>query len=158
MRYFLVDKVTRLTPGERACGIKNVTLSDEILHDHFPDHPIFPGTQILEAAAQLAGFLLESTFNKAGEPPLRAVMVQIQQAKFYEPCGPGDRLDIEVELASRLESAAQVRADVRVGDRRAARAEMTFVMRRIESERVHEQRRALYRMWTRGIEPPPPIF
>ena len=36
MRYFLVDKVTALVAGERASGIKCVTLSDEILHDHFP--------------------------------------------------------------------------------------------------------------------------
>ena len=49
MRYFLIDKVTELVPGERARGVKNVTLSDETLHDHFPDHPIMPGALILLA-------------------------------------------------------------------------------------------------------------
>ena len=43
MRYFLIDKVTDLVVSERARGVKNITLSDEILHDHFPDYPIMPG-------------------------------------------------------------------------------------------------------------------
>ena len=89
MRYFLIDKVTDLVVGERARGVKNITLSDEILHDHFPDYPVMPGTLILEAAAQLAGFLLEMTFNKAGAPLLRALLIQVQQAKFHETADRG---------------------------------------------------------------------
>src|SRR5207244_2123277 len=46
MRYFLIDKVTEIVPGERIRGVKNVTLSDEILHDHFPDFPVMPGALI----------------------------------------------------------------------------------------------------------------
>ena len=42
MRYFLIDKVTELEVGRRVRGIKNITFSDEVLHDHFPDHPIMP--------------------------------------------------------------------------------------------------------------------
>src|SRR5262249_56251763 len=57
MRYFLVDKVTELVPGERIRGVKCVSLSDEVLHDHFPDFPVMPGALIVEAGAQLAGFL-----------------------------------------------------------------------------------------------------
>ena len=59
MRYYLIDKVTELSVGRRARGVKCATLTDEILHDHFPDFPMLPGALIVEAAAQLAGFLLE---------------------------------------------------------------------------------------------------
>ena len=52
MRYYLIDKVTALTPGRSATGLKCVTLTDEVLHDHFPDHPMLPGALIVEAAAQ----------------------------------------------------------------------------------------------------------
>lgn len=157
MRYFLIDKVLELQPGERIRGVKCVTLSDEILHDHFPDHPILPGVLVVEAAAQLAGYLLEVTFHRPGTTPARAVLAQIQNAKFHEACGPGDRLEIECLLRSRLEGAAQVEAEMRVGDRRVARAALTFVMKSVDSERVHEQRRMLYRLWTRDLNPPPPI-
>lgn len=158
MRYFLIDKVTEVVPGERIRGVKCVTLSDPVLHDHFPDYPIMPGALIVEASAQLAGFLLETTFNRPGQAPRRALLVQIQRAKFYETTGPGDRLDIEATLTGKLETAAQVKVTVTVDEQRVARAELTFVMKEIDSERVHEQRRYLYRLWTRGLESPPEIL
>ena len=158
MRYFLIDKVTDLVVGERARGVKNITLSDEILHDHFPDYPIMPGTLIIESAAQLAGFLLEMSFNRAGAPLLRALLIQIQQAKFHETAGPGDRLDVAVTLNSRLEEAAQVDAEIRVGEKRIVRAVLTFVMKNIDSPRVHDQRRYIYKLWTKDLNPPPAIL
>ena len=154
MRFFLIDRVTELVAGERARGIKTVSLSDEVLHDHFPDYPIMPGALILESAAQLGGFLVEMSVNKPGAPLLRAVLVQVDQAKFHEPAGPGDSLDVTVTLDSTLAGAARLRADVRVGERRIASAVLTFVLRSIDSERVHEQRRTLYRIWTRSLDPP----
>ena len=157
MRYFLVDKVTEIHPGERVRGVKNVSLSDPILHDHFPDHPIFPGVLIIESAAQLAGFLLEVTFNTSEAPPLRAVLAQIQQAKFYEVSGPGDQLDIVVTLESEIETAARVIATAHVGEKRIARAELVFAMRDIPSDRIHEQRRYIYKLWTRELDLPFPI-
>lgn len=158
MRYYLVDRVTELVPGERAVGVKCVSLSDEVLHDHFPDYPVMPGALIVEAAAQLGGFLLEATLNRPGGELRRALMVQIQNAKFYETVGPGDRMEITVSLQSQLEGAAQVAAEVRVDAKRVARAELTFVMKTIDSEKVHEQRRYVYRLWTRSLKPPVTIL
>ncbi len=157
MRYFLIDKVTELRIGERARGVKNVTLSDEVLHDHFPDYPIMPGMLILEGAAQLAGFLLEMTFNREERPPRRALLVKVEQAKFRDTTGPGDQLDIEVAMDSTLETAAMVRVDVRVGERQIARGSLSFVMKEIDSQRIHEQRRYVYELWTRDLELPCPI-
>jgi 3-hydroxyacyl-[acyl-carrier-protein] dehydratase len=154
MRYYLIDKVTELVPGERIRGVKCVTLGDEVLHDHFPDFPVMPGALIVESAAQLAGCLLEATFNQPDRPLVRALMVQIQDARFYETVGPGETLDLTVTLDSRLEAAAQVSAEVRAGTNRVARAGLTFVMKAIDSEKVHEQRRYVYRLWTRDLKPP----
>ena len=158
MRYYLIDKVTEFVAGERARGLKSVTLSDEILHDHFPDFPVMPGALVIEAMAQLGGFLLEMTLNRSGEPIRRALLVQIQNAKFHEMAKPGDRLDITVRLDSTLSGAAQVEADARVGDERIARAMLTFVLREIASERVHDQRRYIYKLWTEGLTPSPTIL
>ena len=154
MRYFLVDKVTEVVPGDRIRGIKCVSLSDEVLHDHFPDFPVMPGALIVEAGAQLAGFLLEATFNQPDRPLLRALMVQIQDARFYETVGPGDTIELVARLESRLEAAAQASVEAQVGTTRVARAILTFVMKAIDSERVHEQRRYVYRLWTRDLKPP----
>ena len=56
-----------------------------------------------------------------------------------------------------LDGAARVRGEVRSGGRRVARLTLMFVMRVVESARVHEQRRYLYQLWTRGLRPAPPI-
>ena len=154
MRYYLLDKVTTLVPGERAAGVKCVTLSDEVLHDHFPDYPMLPGALIVEAAAQLAGFLLEMSFNGPDRPLVRALLVQIERAKFYDPVGPGDTLALDARIDSTRESAAQVAFEGQIGDKVVARGHLTFVLRAIDSARIHEQRRYVYALWTRDFSPP----
>ncbi len=155
MRYFLLDKVTELKVGKSARGVKCVTLTDEVLHDHFPDHPIFPGALVVEAVAQLGGFLIEVSVNQEGEPVRRAVLVQIRDAKFSRPAEPGDRMDIRVRLGASLATAAQIDGEVYVEDARIARMSLTFMTREVDSARVNEQRTSLYRLWTRGLSPPP---
>jgi 3-hydroxyacyl-[acyl-carrier-protein] dehydratase len=151
VRYFLLDRVTEVVPAGHARGIKNVTLTDDVLHDHFPDHPILPGALLVEAMAQLAGFLLEVTHNVEGAPVLRALLVQIGHAKFSRPAEPGDQIVIDVRVGSTLDTASQVDAEAQVAGQRIARAQLTFMMKAIESERVHEQRRYLYKLWTKGL-------
>jgi 3-hydroxyacyl-[acyl-carrier-protein] dehydratase len=153
MRYFLIDKVTEVTLGESARAVKNVTLTDETVHDHFPDFPVLPGALIVEAMAQLAAFLIEVTTNQGKGVPQRALLVQIRNAKFYHFAEPGDQLDLRVTLGPTLETAAEASGEVFVKDRRIARAQLTFMFKTIDSERVQEQRRYLYGLWTRSLKP-----
>jgi 3-hydroxyacyl-[acyl-carrier-protein] dehydratase len=155
VRYFLLDRITDIVPRENARGIKNVTLTDEVLHDHFPDYPILPGALLVEAMAQLAGFLLEVSFNKEGAANTdvqRALLVQINSAKFSSPAEPGDQIELVATMASSLDAAAQVDTEASVGGQRIARAKLTFMMKTIDSDRVHEQRRYLYRLWTKHLK------
>jgi 3-hydroxymyristoyl/3-hydroxydecanoyl-(acyl carrier protein) dehydratase len=157
MRYFLLDKITSFEPGKRAGGIKCVTLTDEILHDHFPDHPLLPGALLVESMSQLGGFLVELSFHKGDGAIRRAVLAQIKDAKFHRGCKPGDRIELEATLESQLEDAARVAVVATVDREHVARAELVFVLRVVDSERVHEQRRNIYRVWTQDLNPPPPI-
>lgn len=152
MRFFFVDRVDEIKPGERAVGIKNVTYNEDFLEDHFPDNPVYPGTLIVEALAQLGGFLVECSFNTSDQNVRRALLAQIEKAKFYEPVRPGDQLHLTCELTSTLEGAAQIKADARVSEKRCVAAVLTYVLWSIDSESIHRQRRDLYKQWTRHLK------
>ena len=47
-------------PGHRLTAVKNVSLAEDHLHDHFADQPIMPASLMLEGMAQTAGVLVGS--------------------------------------------------------------------------------------------------
>jgi 3-hydroxyacyl-[acyl-carrier-protein] dehydratase len=151
MRYVLLDRITFAEPGRAARGLKAVTLTDDVLHDHFPDYPIYPGALLVEAAAQLAGFLLEITENKPDEVPKRALLVQIDRAKFYTPARPGDSVELFAEIGQSLDAAAKLTVGADVRGEKCMRGALTFMLRHVESEALHAQRRYLYALWTRDL-------
>jgi 3-hydroxyacyl-[acyl-carrier-protein] dehydratase len=70
MRWLWIDRIVELVPRERLVAIKNVSLAEEHLHDHFPARPegrggparpampIMPASLIIEGMAQTAGILV----------------------------------------------------------------------------------------------------
>ena len=152
MRFYFVDRVSELQPGRVARGIKNVAMSEDVLDDHFPDHPLYPGTLIVEALAQLGGFLVECSTREGASDRRRAVLGQIEKAKFHQACRPGDQVELRCTLLSVLEGAAQVEGEASVAGRRAAQATLTFRLVKVDSEEVHRQRTRLYRLWTRDLD------
>ena len=63
-----------------------------------------------------------------------------------------------MRIESLHEAAAQVMTEVTAGPKRIARARLTFVMKPVESQRVHEQRRYIYKLWTRELKTPVEIL
>jgi 3-hydroxyacyl-[acyl-carrier-protein] dehydratase len=157
VRYILLDRVTEVVVGRRARGLKCVTLTDEVLHDHFPDYPVLPGALVVEAAAQLAGFLLEVSTQAGEASPRRAILVQIDKTKFYKAAGPGDVVELFAELSQSLDTAAKISVGADVRGERAMRGTLTFMLQPVDSERVHAQRRYLYRLWTKELGAEVPI-
>lgn len=157
MRYFMIDRVTEFKTGISASAIKNVSLTEDVLHDHFPDYPILPGAFVIEAMAQLGGFLLEMSLNS---PALirRALLAQIDKAKFYRPAEPGDQLLLNAQIAEQMDDAAKINIIVTISGEKMATAKLTFIMKAIDSEKIHQQRRDLYRLWTRKLDQVPDIL
>jgi 3-hydroxyacyl-[acyl-carrier-protein] dehydratase len=151
MRFYFVDRVDEIRPGELARGVKNVAMSEDVLDEHFPDHPLYPGTLVVEALAQLGGFLVECSSREGPGDPRRAVLAQIDKAKFHHPCRPGDQIELGCALVSTLEGAARVEGEARVQGELAAHATLTYRLVKVESEEVHRQRRTLYRLWTQHL-------
>ena len=57
MRWIWIDRFVEFESGRRAVAIKNVSLAEEHLHDHFPGYPIMPNSLITEGLAQTGGLL-----------------------------------------------------------------------------------------------------
>lgn len=152
MRFYLIDKVTQIVPGELARGIKNISLSDDVFDEHFPGIPVFPGCFLVESMAQLGGFLAEVTHNTSDTIVRRAVLAQIEKAKFREPVRPGDQIEVTATLESRLNDSYQITGVGNVNGKKVVDARMTFLMWEVDLEQIHQSRRELYKIWTRGME------
>ena len=63
MRWIWIDKLIAFEHGRRAVAIKNVSLAEEHLHDHFPGYPIHPPTLMIEGMAQTGGVLVGEAFD-----------------------------------------------------------------------------------------------
>ena len=65
MRFWLLDKIRSYKPEVELSAVKNVTMTEEYLADHFPEFPVLPGVFMLEAATQAAAWLLRLSENFA---------------------------------------------------------------------------------------------
>lgn len=111
MRFLLVDKITTCEPGSRIVGIKNVTMSESFLQDHFPGFPVMPGVLQLEAVLQLASWL---AFAASGGTK-KLCLVSVKSIKFREFIVPGDQMRMEVEIIRGDDTGMVCNASVHVG-------------------------------------------
>ncbi|HJN71472.1 MAG: hypothetical protein HOC93_01510 [Phycisphaerae bacterium] len=95
MKFDLVDMVLEQEAG-RIVTIKQVTLAEEYLADHFPSFPILPGVLMLEAMVQAASKLLAPS----GE---RLVLGEVKAVKYGAMVRPGDSLRVEVTAGATKE-------------------------------------------------------
>ena len=102
MRWIWIDTFTEFTSGVRACARKNVTLAEEILHDHFPGYPVFPPVLMIEGMAQTAGILV----GEARGFRENVILAKIRIAEFDDYAGPGDQLSYQTQIESIDERAA----------------------------------------------------
>lgn len=121
--FLLVDRVTFVEPGQKAIGYKNLTANEQFFEGHFPFKPIMPGVLMVEALAQLGciAMLMKPEFRES-----LGVFTGIDGFKFRTMVGPGDKLDLEVELIKIKGPLGRMKACARVGDKVACEGEISF--------------------------------
>jgi 3-hydroxyacyl-[acyl-carrier-protein] dehydratase len=122
MRWIWIDKFLEFRSGEFARAVKNLTLAEEHLHDHFPGYPIMPASLILEGLAQSGGILV----GEAGGFAQKVVLAKIPRAEFFGVASAGDQLIYEITLTDLRIEGAVVDAKAFLDGELLAHAEIVF--------------------------------
>ena len=121
----MIERVTELTPGESAEGIKNVSVNEPYFIGHFPDAPIMPGVLLIESAAQLCSLVIAPESAAADENKLY-VLLKVKDFKFLKPVIPGDTLQISVNCVLASAAAYEFEAKISVDGVVKAKGNMLF--------------------------------
>ncbi len=116
MRWIWIDKFLEFRSGQFARAIKNLTLAEEHLHDHFPGFPVMPASLIIEGLAQTGGILV----GEAGGFAEKVILAKIPRAEFFGVGCAGDQLYLRGDAHRRAERGGRRRRQG-VPERRAAR-------------------------------------
>jgi 3-hydroxyacyl-[acyl-carrier-protein] dehydratase len=122
MRWIWIDKFLEFRSGQFARAIKNLTLAEEHLHDHFPGYPVMPASLIIEGLAQTGGILV----GEAGGFAEKVVLAKIPRAEFHGVACAGDQLIYEVTLTDLRSEGAVVAAKAFLDGELLAEAEIVF--------------------------------
>ncbi|MBX6315402.1 MAG: beta-hydroxyacyl-ACP dehydratase [Isosphaeraceae bacterium] len=95
MRFVLIDRILDLEPGRSLVAVKNLSLAEEYLADHFPGFPVMPGVLMLEALAQAGAWLIRDLEDFAHSVIVLRSARTIKYGSFVEP---GRQLELRVEL------------------------------------------------------------
>jgi 3-hydroxyacyl-[acyl-carrier-protein] dehydratase len=113
MRFVLIDRILeveagrcRLSGSQTLAGqgprpslvaLKNLSMAEEYLSDHFPGFPVMPGVLMLEALTQAGAWLIRELEDFAHSVIILKEARTIKYGSFVEP---GRQLELRVELAA----------------------------------------------------------
>jgi len=122
MRWIWIDKFIEFNSGRSAVALKNVTLAEEHLHDHFPGFPVMPECLMIEGMAQTAGILV----GEARKFSEKVILAKIQKAVFFDYVRPGDSLRLEARIESLAPEAASTSGKITRGEKLIAEIDLMF--------------------------------
>ncbi len=113
-----IDRVTELEPRRRMVAIKNVSLAEEHLHDHFaatdsqPALPIMPASLMIEGMAQTAGVLVghAESFRE------KVILAKVSDATIDTDVGPGMTIRYTAEITQLDEQGAATKGTIELLD------------------------------------------
>jgi 3-hydroxyacyl-[acyl-carrier-protein] dehydratase len=125
--FLMLDRMLEMVPGDRAIGLKNVSINEPFFQGHFPGAPIMPGVLLIEAMAQTAAVLVVETL---GDEMLGKLVyfMSIENARFRHPVRPGDQLLVRVEKLHARKTVWKFRGACSVNEKVAADAVYTAMI------------------------------
>lgn len=107
--FLWLDEVLHLDQ-EKIVARKYLDPSLPVFQGHYPNQPVFPGVLQCEMAMQAgAVFISRMVEIEEGQVP---VATRLNNVQFRKMVGPGDTLEIEVELTDKVANAFFLKAKV----------------------------------------------
>lgn len=122
MRWIWIDRFVEFQPGIKAVAVKNVSLAEEHLHDHWEAFPIMPMSLMIEGMAQTAGILV----GQARDFREKVILAKISRAQIAECVLPGDQLTYHAELETITDQAASTHGTVLRNGREIGAIDLMF--------------------------------
>jgi 3-hydroxyacyl-[acyl-carrier-protein] dehydratase len=123
MRFNLIDRIVEVKPGQRLRAVKNLTLGEEYLADHFPTFPVMPGVLMLQTLVEAGAWLL-----RLSEDFRHSVIVlrEVKNIKYGNFMEPGRQMQVTVDLAERGEGTAVFKGKGEVEGQSTVSARLTL--------------------------------
>src|SRR4051812_20228791 len=103
MRFHLIDRIVEVRPRQTLQAIKNLTLGEEYLADHFPGFTVMPGVLMLQTLVEAGAWLLRLSEGYRHSIIVLREGKKIKYGTFMEP---GRGMNIGGELVERSEGLA----------------------------------------------------
>ncbi len=122
MRWIWIDTFVSFESGVSASAVKNVTLAEDHMHDHFPGYPVMPPSLMIEGMAQTAGILVgESRGFKEN-----VILAKVRRAEFDDYAFPGDQLRYDAVIDSLDDRAGVTSGTVSKDSKPIGRIDLIF--------------------------------
>lgn len=108
MRWIWIDKFEKFELNVAAVAVKNVSLAEEHLHDHFPGFPIMPASLMIEGMAQTSGILV----GAAREFKEKVILAKINKAAFTRLVRPGEQIVYSAKIVNVNETGASIEGTI----------------------------------------------
>jgi 3-hydroxyacyl-[acyl-carrier-protein] dehydratase len=122
MRWLWIDRFIAFERGKSARAVKNLSLAEDHLADHFPGYPVMPASLILEGLAQTGGILV----GEVNDFREKVILAKIPRAVFQREAIAGETLTYATEIQQMRAEGASVVGKVFAGDELIAEAEIFF--------------------------------